>query len=244
MEKIEELFEKIKKSEDSAAINDFLIELGNEPHKYYLNYLEYFLKNFKPSTLKNIKINIIYVLGQIGKYKNVNDTYIEYLYQEYFNSDRWIRNEIIKALDLIAFNIKLPEKVIRIVENALVDEYLPIRVNILSVVLHFDSLPKSLMKNLIGILSYSDSKLLDSCAIVFKKFITSDNQLFEILSYESNYMNMDKHSIRRLLIIFFKSIFDLENFRKLIINSNWNNLGKEQILKELYTFEQILIKNL
>jgi len=132
----------------------------------------------------------------------------------------------------------------KIVENALVDEYLPIKINSLSTMLHFDSLPNSLLKKLIGLLSSSDSKLIDSCARVFKKFIINDNQLFEILSYKNNYMNMNKHSIRRLLIIYFKSIFDLENFRKLIINSNWDNVHKEMVLKELYTFEQILLKNL
>lgn len=244
MEIIEELFEKIKNSEDSEAINDLLIELGNNPKEEYLSYVEYFMKNCKPSIINDIKINLIYVLGQIGRYKKVTDTNIEYLYEEYFKSDRWVRNEILNALDLIAINKKLPEKIMKNVENALVDEYLPIRINALSIVLHFDSLPNSLMKKLIGILSSSESRLLDSCGRVFKKFIINDNQLFEILSQERNFMDMDKHSIRRLLIIYFKSIFDLENFRKLIIYSNWDNVSKETFLKELYTFEQILLKNL
>ena len=244
MEKIEELFQKIKNSEDSEAINDFLIELGNVPQEKYLSYLEYLLKNCSPSIINDIKINLVYVLGQIGKYVKVSDNNIDYLREEYFHSDQWVRNEIIKALDLIALNQKLPDKIMNIIENALVDEYVPIKINSLSTVLHFDILPNSLMKKLIGILSSSDSKVLDSCARVFKKFITTDNQLFKILSYESNYMNLNKQSIRRILIIYFKSIFDVENFRKLIINSNWNNVYKEMILKELYTFEQILLKNL
>ena len=244
MEKIEELFQKIKNSEDSEAINDFLIELGNAPQEEYLSYLDYLLKNCTPSLISDIKINLIYVLGQIGKYMKVTDNNLDYLHQEYFQSDQWVRNEIIKALYLIAINRTLPEKLIKIVENALVDEYLPIKINSLSTMLHFDSLPNSLLKKLIGLLSSSDSKLIDSCARVFKKFIINDNQLFEILNYKNNYMIMNKHSIRRLLIIYFKSIFDLENFRKLIINSNWDNVHKEMVLKELYTFEQILLKNL
>ena len=244
MEKIEELFQKIKNSEDSEAINDFLIELGNDSQEEYLSYLEYLLKNCSPSIINDIKINLVYVLGQIGKYVKVSDNNIDYLHEEYFHSDQWVRNEIIKALNLIALNRKLPDKIMNIIENALVDEYVPIKINTLSTVLHFNLLPNSLMKKLIGILSSSDSKVLDSCARVFKKFITNDNQLFEILSYENNYMNLNKHSIRRILIIYFKSIFDVENFRKLIINSNWNNVYKEMILKELYTFEQILLKNL
>ena len=81
MAKYEEVFEKIKNTEDSETINDFLIELGNDTREEYLSYLEYFMKNCKPSTIDNIKINLIYVLGQIAKNRNVPDMYIDYLYE-------------------------------------------------------------------------------------------------------------------------------------------------------------------
>ena len=114
MEKIEELFQKVKNSEDSEEINDFLIELGNAPQEEYLSYLDYLLKNCTPSLINDIKINLIYVLGQIGKYMKVTDNNLDYLHQEYFQSDQWVRNEIIKALYLIAINRTLPEKLIKI----------------------------------------------------------------------------------------------------------------------------------
>lgn len=244
MKNIEELFTRIKNSEDSEVINDFLIELGNNPQEEYLSYLDYFMKNSKPSIINNIKINLIYVLGQIGSYKKVTDTYLDYLHEEYFKSDRWVRNEILQAFDLIATHTQLPEKIIYNIENALVDEYFPIRINALSIVLHFDSLPNSLMNKLIGILSYSEPRLLDSCSKIFKKFKINDSQMFDILNQNDNYKDMDKRTIRRLFIVYFKSAFELENFRKLIINSNWNNEFKELFLKELHTFEKILLKNL
>ena len=244
MQNIKDLFEKIKSSEDSEAINDFLIELGNEPREEYLSYLEYFMKNGKPPLIDNIKINLIYVLGQIGNYNEVSHSYIDYLHQEYFKCDRWIRNEILQALDLIALRTKLPEKILQIVEHAIADDYLPIKINALSIVLNFNSLPSTVLNKLIGILSSSEPRLLDSLSNLFKKFKINENQLFEILNQDENYSNMDKRTIRTLFIVYFKSVFDLENFRKLIINSNWKNEQKEAFLKELYTFEKILLKNL
>jgi len=147
-------------------------------------------------------------------------------------------------LDFIAIHTILPEKINRTIEHALADEYLPIKMNALSILLHFDSLPNSVMNKLIGILSSSESKLLDSLSKVFNKYKINDILLFEIINQDNLYMNMDKRSIRRLFIISFKSVFDLESFRKLIINSGWNAMHKELFLKELYTFEKILLKNL
>jgi len=244
MENIEELFSRLKNSEDSEAINDFLIELGNNPREEYLSYLDYFMKECQPSIIENIKINLIYVLGQIGKYNRIPEIYIDYLHEEYFKSDRWVRNEIFQALDFIAMHAKLPKKICNIIENALADEYLPIKTNALFILLHFDSLPNSVMKKLMGILSSSESKLLDSLSKVFNKHKINGNQLFEIINQDNLYMNMDKRSIRRLFIVCFKSVFELEGFRKLIVNSDWNTQHKELFLKELYTFEKILLKNL
>ena len=244
MKNFEETFLRIKNSEDSEAINDFLIELGNNPREEYLSYLDYFMKECQPSLVKNIKINLIYVLGQIGKYTKVTDDYIDYLYEEYFKSDRWVRNEILQALDSIAIHTKLPEKCQKAIELALVDDYLPIKTNALSFVLHLDSLPNAVMSKLIGILSSSEPKLLDSLSKVFDKYSINDNQLFEIINQDNHFMRMDKQSIRRLFIVYFKSVLDLESFRKLIIDSSWSNKHKELFLKELYTFEKILLKNL
>ena len=244
MGNIEELFLKLKNSENSEAINDFLIELGNNPQEEYLSYLDYFIKECQPSIIENIKINLIYVLGQIGKNKKLTGRYIDYLHDEYFKSDRWVRNEILQALDFIAIHKTLPEKIFKTIEHGLTDEYLPIKMNALSILLHFNSLPNSVMNKLIGILSSSESKLLDSLSRIFNKCKTNDIQLFEIINQDNLYMNMDKQSIRRLFIVYFKSVFDLESFRKLIINSGWSTKHKEMFLKELYTFEKILLKNL
>ena len=244
MENLESLFDKLKNSENSEAINDFLIELGTDPREEFLSYVKYFINNCTQSCLDNININLIYVLGQIGKYMKIDDEFIDYLYQEYFKSDRWIRNEILKSLNSIAINRQLPNKILQIIEIGLIDDYIPIRLNSLSTMLHFDSLSASVFNNLIGTLSTSNSKLLDLSERVFKKFVINNQQLFRILNHENNYIRMDKHSIRRLLLINFKSALELEHFRELILNSNWSTAYKEIFLKEIFTFEQILLKNL
>ena len=245
MDQIADQFEEIKDSDDSERINDLILELVKAPAIEHLSYIDYFIENSSKSILQNIKINIFYLIGKIGTITTLENKYIIFFLEEYFKSDRWIRNEILGALELIAINLKLPEEANKVLEDALVDDYLSIRINALSILLHYDKLPKLIFKNLIRAINLSsDSQLKKKFSLVIQKFFYSEKDLFNLLNYDDIYRILNKSTIRTILLIFFKSIINLESFREIIINCEWENNYKEIFLKEIYTFEKILLKSI
>ncbi|MFX1275873.1 MAG: hypothetical protein ACFFBP_08035 [Promethearchaeota archaeon] len=244
MNDIGENFKRVKESIDFDEINDFLIELINKPDINNLKYLDYFLENYQSDILDKIMINIIYLIGQIGCIENIDAKYQEFLLEEYFKSDRWIRNEILKSLDLISNKNYLSKELTQILEYSLLDDYNPIKISSLSLLLKFDSLSNSISKNLLKLSNFLDSNLIDIYTKVLRKFFINEDQIFQLLNKDETYKTLNKNSIRTLLITFFKSILDLESFRDLISNAKWEIKYKENFLKEIYTFEKILMKKI
>ena len=108
MENLEKEFKKIKDSDNSDEINDFLIKIGKDPQLAFISFLNHFIEHPKKVFYENIKMNLIYDLGQIGRIIDLEDSYIDYLINEYYKSDRWIRNEIILVFNKISEKKSLP----------------------------------------------------------------------------------------------------------------------------------------
>ena len=246
MEELIKTFENIKNSKDSDKINDFLINIGRDPKREYLSIVDYFIDNHDLEIFNSIKINLIYILGELGGLIVIDDEYINFLIEEYFLSDRWIRNEIVSAFNKIGNTTKLPKKVLDILKYAIIDDYLPIAINGMKTLLYFDSISDDLLNNLFKALKIQDSELNEELSMVIKKFIINETVLFEKLSALDNYKNFDKKSIRSLLIIFFNSVISLKNletFRDLLNSSEWENRYKERFLNEINVYEKLLLKN-
>ncbi|MFX0070853.1 MAG: hypothetical protein ACFFAO_07165 [Candidatus Hermodarchaeota archaeon] len=247
MSDIQIQFERIKNLEDPEKINNFLISLSNTPDKHHLNYVHFFMENSDSKLLNDIKLNLIYEIGEIGKLERLEDKYINFLMDQFFKSDRWIRNEIISSLNKIMNKTSLPNSIFKIINFAITDEYIILQLNSLKLLLNFSNIPNDLYTSLLRGLNSSEQQIVDLIASILKKFIVGGSQLFKILDDIERYSLLNSTILRRLLMSFFSSVFDLkelDEFKTLISNSNWDSNHKEYILKEIETYLRILSKNL
>ncbi len=240
---ITERFEELKKSEDSEKINDFLIELANNMQIEYLTFLDYIIENFSSQAISKIKLNLVYNIGELGKLSIINNKFVKFLVKEYYNSDRWIRLEIITALNKISLKQELTKTVIELVGRALNEDYMPIKINSLNILTNMNDLSDSVLKNTLNILNLSDLKLIEKCSNILIKNIHDENQLFDFLYRFENYKNLKKKGVRSLLIIFFNSEIALKRFREKILKSDMETNYKEAFFSEIDTYEKILLKS-
>ncbi|MBY8990674.1 MAG: hypothetical protein KGD58_07980 [Candidatus Lokiarchaeota archaeon] len=237
-------FDEIKNSKNPETINDFLLELSDNPNAKHLEYLDYFIKNLDPQIFAKIKLSLIFILGEMGKLTQLSDHYLRFIEDVYYKSDRWVRNEIIQAISKISKKSELNEKTVELLSNALNDEYIPIKINTLNLLLNFKNLPDTILKNLILLMNSRDQEILEGCRRVLERFPQQPDRIFHILDSIDNYRILKPRGIRALLLIQFKSIINAESFREMIINANWEERYKENYLKELNTFERILLQNM
>ncbi|MFX0081278.1 MAG: hypothetical protein ACFE94_05950 [Candidatus Hodarchaeota archaeon] len=244
MELLNQIFDEIKESNNPEVINDFLIELSENPNTDHIKYLSYFINNQDIKIFDKIKLNLIYVLGEIGNLTPLSDKYLVFLEKEYYKSDRWVRNEIIQAIFKISKNLDLGEKIIELIANALNDEYSVIKINTLKLISNFKNLPDIILKNLVLLMNSKDPEILDGCRRILKRIPQKTETIFNTLNKSNTYKILKPRGIRTFLLLQFKSINNTESFKEMIINSNWDDNYKENYLKELYTFERILARNL
>jgi hypothetical protein len=138
----------------------------------------------------------------------------------------------------------LSENVVVLIGNAVNDEYPLIKLSALSALSRFKSLPHTVLRNLFLLMNSNKSELLDGCRKVFTKLSLRSHQLFTALDDSDNYKILKSKGIRSLLLIQFKSIINLDQFRDLVLNSGWKKEYKENFLREIDTFERILVKNM
>ncbi len=242
MELIKKSFEEIKYTGNPEEINNFLIKLSKNPSQDYLNFLNFFINNVKPQIFNKIKLNLIFILGEIGKSTQLELNFLEFISDSYYNSDRWIRNEIIQTIDKISSRSKLSEKIVELIGYAINDEYLPIRNNALKVILKLEELPN--VRNIFQILNSKDSKLVENGLEILIKFIPNSARLFDSLNSSNNYKILKIKAVRSMLLICFNSLIYLESLRDLILKSSWENNYKEIYLKEIDTYERILLNKI
>ena len=244
MELLKQKFDEIKKSNNPEVINDFLIKLSDNPNIEYLNYLKYFVESLDPQILDKIKLNLIFVMGEIGNLAQIPDEYLRILEEIYYKSDRWVRNEVIQAIDKISKNTELNDKIIEIISNALNDEYSAIKISTLKLLLNLNKSPDSILKNLIRLMNSKDSEIVEAIERILRRIPQQPDRIFNLLDKSDNYKFLKPRGIRSLLLIQFKSIINTESFREMISNSSWDANYKENYLKEINTFERILAKNI
>ena len=244
MEHIKIKFDEIKESNNPEIINDFIIKLSENPKKEYLKCLKYLIENLNAQILDKVKLNLIFALGEIGNLTFIDEYFLNFAYETYHRSDRWIRNEIIKTIDKISKKSELNKQLIFLIGNALNDDYNSIQINALKVLLNLESFPDSIFKNFFRVLNSKNSEVLEGCRRILNKIHLEPHRLFNLLDQFENYKILKLRAIRSLLLIQFRSIIHLESFRDKIVSSEWDESYKENYLKEIETFERILVKNI
>jgi len=242
MKSLENQFDIIKKSKDPEELNDFLIEIGKQPQIEYLSFIEYFIENCDPLLFQQVKLNLIYVLGEVGKLIKIHDNFISFLIKEYNNSDRWVRGEIISAFNKISINVTLGNNIIELLGRASNEEYIPNSINALKALSKLNSVPKTILRNIFNVFNSSNSDLRELSSMVLIKIVKNEEELLESLLQNNRYKILKKNAIRSLLILYSKSLSNIELFSQKISESKMERIHKEIFLKEIETYKRILLK--
>ena len=228
------------KTENYNAINEFLIEASKTPHLKNLIDIDYLIASSQDSLLHHFAINLIFLLGEIGKNHFLSHEYIKFLIETYFKSDRWIRNEIILTFSKSIRIDDLFKKILDVIEFALVDDYEPIKISALKVIDLTKKIPERIFPKIIKNLESKNPKIVQKSVKVLKKHIESTDVLYEIL-LKNNPINLySKQILRSLLLAFFSEVHFVEEFREKIMKSDLDLAKKESLISEIKTYQRIL----
>jgi len=231
---------QLKTAKNPEELNDVLIDLGNNPKIRHLIVLDYILDNFDQEKLSHIKLNLIYFIGELGLLTGIKDRYLLFLENSYYESDRWIRNEIIQALNKISRLTEI-NRLFGVITRGLFDEYEPIKINSLRCVLEIESLRSNeILAKILLNLRTENREIKDLIGDILKGSLNDESELFDLLNQAERYKGLNKHAFRNLLMVFFDSVVALESFRTKIQISNWQEDSKKQFLNEMKTYERIL----
>jgi len=228
------------KTENYEAVNEYLIEATKNPQLKNLLDIEYLIKNSQDSFFYHFAINLIYLLGEIGRNHFLGDCYIKFLVETYFKSDRWIRNEILLAFSKSIRIDDLFQRILDVIEFALVDDYDPIIINALTVVYHVKRIPESYYPKIIKNLESKNHIIVQESIKVLKKHVESIDMFYKILM-EDNIINLySKQVLRSILMTFFTNIDQVEDFKEKIVKSDLNISKKESLISEIKTYQRIM----
>jgi len=214
-------------------INDIIIELSQRPNPLHFEIIDLLLDTLSNEELSKININIVYLLGELGKIASLEQKYIQYLYETFYVSDRWIRSEILKVLEKNLDLVKSNSNFIQILSSALKEEYESNIIIALKIIRQLDKFPAPLFKSILVVLNKTESKLNENIAKVIERHLNDDFLIFELLNQNDNYRILKPHGLRLILQAFFPSTNKIENFQTLIENSDWEDEEKSKFLKEI-----------
>ncbi|NHJ24324.1 MAG: hypothetical protein EAX89_07095 [Candidatus Lokiarchaeota archaeon] len=168
--------------------------------------------------------------------------YIDFLVNSYYNSDRWVRNEIIQALYNIVKSGSDLKSINEVLETALKEDYEPIQDSTLKVFNLYKNLEESSLKSIISILGTKNTDRVNQALKILKKEISNEEKLFNFLNNHQNYKLLNKNMVRVLIIEFLTTISQLETFQEKILNSDWEEKVKVTLNSEIKILEKILLQ--
>jgi predicted Rossmann-fold nucleotide-binding protein len=192
--------------------------------------------------LNKIKLNLIFLIGAIGSVTVLNRKYLNFLVESYFNSDRWVRNEIIQSFLVILQNHEYNNEIYKLLEHALNEDYAPIKKSALSVLMILKELPEKVVLTLLRVLDTNNEEIVEMGLKILKRGVQTGDELFELLNISKGYTILNKSIVRVLILGYFDSISKLESFKERIDSSKWE---EEYIIlcnTEINSFQRILKK--
>jgi len=242
MEDIENILLKIQDNTNLQEINDILIELSKNPNEKSLVIVDYFLDSLNATILNKIKLNLIFLIGAIGSVTILNKKYLNLLVESYFNSDRWVRNEIIQSFLVILQNHEYNNEIYQIIEHALNEDYAPIKTSALSVLKILKEVPEKVVLTLLRVLDTNNEEIVEMGLRILKRSVQTWDDLFELLNISKGYKILNKSIVRVLILEYFDSIHELESFKEKIFSSKWEVEYKKLCKTEINSFQRILRK--
>jgi len=247
LKSLDEILKSIKKEKNPEKINDVLLTLGQDASSDHLQVIDFLISSFNSSFLEKVKINIIYLLGNIGQKEKLPKKYIDYLNDSYFNSDRWIRNEIIQALDKISDMNPISDQNMSLFQVSLKEDYDLIRISALNFISNLKEINNELLKDIILLLEDNNSRIGELTSKIINEHVKEEKALFDILNEAEFRKKLNKRMIRKLLVIIFDNPLkfgSLNSFKLLVENAKWEKEVKEMILNEIDIYIKIFLKTI
>jgi hypothetical protein len=228
---------------DYNSINDFLIESSKSPNAKDLKYIDILLNVPDLEFRKNYILNLVFYLGELGKSTILDEKYVIFMKNIYFQSDRWVRNEILTTILKFMLKTKLNEDIFTIIRNAITDEYLEIKLNAIRIINQVDNIPEDIALRVLLNFGSNNSELISYSSRIIKKNVKSNQILINLLKklYDIN-PNLEIGLIRNLLINLFESVLELEHFREDLSESELAERFKQKFLNEIKIMQKILLK--
>ncbi|MFW9951809.1 MAG: hypothetical protein ACFFKA_16960 [Candidatus Thorarchaeota archaeon] len=242
MEELKKLKKKIAKLKNIEQINDIIIDVSKNINQDTLHLIDFLLTKLDSNQLSKIKLNLIFLIGETGKTISLEPKYIDYLISTYYESDRWIRNEIIEAIYKIVKFSSINQSILRLIETGLKEDYEPIQENCLRVLSLNAQIPEEILRAIIFILNPKKPGLNRLILDILKMNLKNEDNLFKFLNHNQNYRILDKEKIRFLLVEYFQTINQLEIFKDNINNSSWDKKIETLFYQEIATLERIYLK--
>jgi len=239
----DKVFEEIKHSSDSEEINEFLIKIAREPKEEYLSYINYFMNNISKRLLNNIRVNLVYLIGELASVGEIPSEYLNFLKNQYLLSDRWERNEIIKAFKNIVKHQQIERRHVDLIAKAVKEDYYSLKENAFKCLVDLETIREENIQDILLSIDSNEGEIIKMARKVLRKVIKNQENLFIILDNNDLYKYIDKIAIRTLLLTFFNTVISVERFRERISNSTWEKPAKTLFLDEIDTYEKILLKN-
>lgn len=244
MNSIEEIIKKIQNNINNLNfINEILIELSQDPKPTHFKAVDYLLKNVSKENLRRININLVYLLGQLGTLFPLNQNCIDFLFTTFYNSDRWIRSEVLNSLEKNIDAVKENDKFLPLLSSAMNEEYENNVINALKVLLKLKEMPPTLFKSFLVVLNKDVPNFKEYLDKILKKYLKEESIIFNLLNEDKNYLMLKTHGFRLILQSFVLSVQKIDSFQALIKNSDWEPSIKSMFLKEI-NIVQNLIKSI
>ena len=228
---------------DYNSINDFLIEISKSPNEKDLTYIDTLMNVRNLELRENYILNLVYYLGELGKRVILDAKYIIFMNNVYFQSDRWVRNEILSSILKFIHKIKPSEDIFNIIINAISDEYQPIKLNAIRILDQIDIFPEDILIRVILSLKSNDSEIIPFSTQVIRKNIKSNQNLIILLEKLKDIdPSVELTLIRNLLTNLYESVMELERFREDLLKSNLSEDYKNKFLNEIKIMQKILLE--
>jgi len=228
---------------DFDSINDFLIEISGVPNENDLKSIDILINVLDLELRKNYILNLVFYLGELGKIIILDQKYVNFMKTVYFQSDRWVRNEILTSI-LKFIHKKKSEDLFAIIRNAITDEYSTIKLNAIKIINQIDTIPEDILTKVVLNFRSDNSEVISYSSQIIKK-ITKSNQILINLLKKVNDVNpnIEKVLIRNLLITLFESVIELEHFRDDLSESELPEEFKQKFLNEINIMQKILLRS-
>lgn len=226
---------------DFDSINDFLIEISRAPNENDLKSIDILINVPDLELRKNYLLNLVFYLGEIGKIVILDQKYVNFMKTVYFQSDRWVRNEILTSI-LKFMHVEKSEDLFIIIRNAITDEYPPIKLNAIKIINQIDTIPEDVLTRVMLNFRSDNSEIISYSSHIIKKIIKSNQILINLLK-KVNDINphIEIILIRNLLITLFESVMELEHFRDDLSESELPEEFKLKFLNEIKIMQKILL---